>query len=160
MANMPGVGLEIFKAGGGWRDQKWAPPRSVKLPSLRQGRMQTLPCSLGRCAGSLVFFPCSQGRGDCAFCLPNRVGRVQSSLLFGQSEGECSLPCSLGRWSARSPTLERGKPKLSALKRWIWITKKRKCENADDTKQIEDDTKQNCGMKTYGICGSPRVPIL
>ncbi|KRZ45455.1 hypothetical protein T4C_9161, partial [Trichinella pseudospiralis] len=22
-----------------------------------------------------------------------------------------------------------------------------------------DDTKQNCGMKTYGICGSPRVPI-
>ncbi|KRY97806.1 hypothetical protein T4B_2348, partial [Trichinella pseudospiralis] len=49
----------------------------------------------------------------------------------------------------------------------IWITKKRKCENADDTKQIaddtkqiEDDTKQNCGMKTYGICGSPRVPIL
>ncbi|KRZ35193.1 hypothetical protein T4C_2354 [Trichinella pseudospiralis] len=86
MANMPGVGLEIFKAGGGWRDQKWAPPRSVKLPSLRQGRMQTLPCSLGRCAGSLVFFPCSQGRGDCAFCLPNRVGRVQSSLLFGQVE--------------------------------------------------------------------------
>ncbi|KRY62394.1 hypothetical protein T11_4450, partial [Trichinella zimbabwensis] len=47
MANMPGVGLEIFKAGGGWRDQKWAPPRSVKLPSLRQGRVQTLPCSLG-----------------------------------------------------------------------------------------------------------------
>ncbi|KRY85793.1 hypothetical protein T4D_15140 [Trichinella pseudospiralis] len=44
--------------------------------------------------------------------------------------------------------------------------KKRKSENADDTKQIaddtkqiEDDTKQNCGMKTYGICGSPRVPI-
>ncbi|KRZ09763.1 hypothetical protein T11_17030 [Trichinella zimbabwensis] len=68
MANMPGVGLEIFKAGGGWRDQKWAPSRSVKLPSLRQGRVQTLPCSLGR-------------------------------------------------WSARSPTLERGKPRLSALKR-------------------------------------------
>ncbi|KRZ12843.1 hypothetical protein T11_10270 [Trichinella zimbabwensis] len=52
--------------------------------------------------------------------------------------------------------------------------KKRKSENADDTKQIEDDTKQieddtkqiaddtkqNCGMKTYGICGSPWVPIL
>ncbi|KRY63248.1 hypothetical protein T4D_3284 [Trichinella pseudospiralis] len=34
-----------------------------------------------------------------------------------QSEGECNLPCSLGRWSARFPTLERGKPKLSALKR-------------------------------------------
>ncbi|KRZ20110.1 hypothetical protein T4B_8707 [Trichinella pseudospiralis] len=31
---------------------------------------------------------------------------------------------------------------------------------ADDTKQIADDTKQMCGMKTYGICGSPRVPIL
>ncbi|KRX86758.1 hypothetical protein T4E_11195 [Trichinella pseudospiralis] len=49
----------------------------------------------------------------------------------------------------------------------IWTMKKRKSENADDTKQIadntkqiEDDTKQNCGMKTYGICGSPRVPIL
>ncbi|KRY96745.1 hypothetical protein T4C_9587 [Trichinella pseudospiralis] len=38
--------------------------------------------------------------------------------------------------------------------------KKRKSENADDTKQIADDTKQNCGMKTYGICGSQRVPIL
>ncbi|KRX33040.1 hypothetical protein T09_1843, partial [Trichinella sp. T9] len=38
MANMPGVGLEIFKAGGGWRDQKRAPSWSVKLPSLRQGR--------------------------------------------------------------------------------------------------------------------------
>ncbi|KRZ00296.1 hypothetical protein T4B_1188 [Trichinella pseudospiralis] len=48
MANMPGVGLEIFKAGGEWRDQKWAPPWSVKLPSLRRGRMQTLPYSLGR----------------------------------------------------------------------------------------------------------------
>ncbi|KRY96936.1 hypothetical protein T4B_5836, partial [Trichinella pseudospiralis] len=35
----------------------------------------------------------------------------------------------------------------------IWIRKKRKSENADDT-------KQNSGMKTYGICGSPRVPIL
>ncbi|KRY72425.1 hypothetical protein T4D_7431 [Trichinella pseudospiralis] len=32
-------------------------------------------------------------------------------------EGECNLPCSLGRWSARFPTLEQGKPKLSALKR-------------------------------------------
>ncbi|KRZ93168.1 hypothetical protein T08_3317 [Trichinella sp. T8] len=68
MANMPGVGLEIFNAGGGWRDQKWAPSWSVKLPSLRQGRVQTLPCSLGR-------------------------------------------------QSARSSSLERGKPRLSALKR-------------------------------------------
>ncbi|KRZ35150.1 hypothetical protein T4C_13948 [Trichinella pseudospiralis] len=42
-------------------------------------------------------------------------------LLAQQSEGECSLPCSLGRWSARSPTLERGKPKLSALKRWFLV---------------------------------------
>ncbi|KRY94751.1 hypothetical protein T4C_7281, partial [Trichinella pseudospiralis] len=38
------------------------------------------------------------------------------ALLAQQSEGECNLPCSLGRWSARFPTLERGKPKLSALK--------------------------------------------
>ncbi|KRY62330.1 hypothetical protein T4A_10525 [Trichinella pseudospiralis] len=30
-----------------------------------------------------------------------------------------TLPCSLGRWSARFPTLERGKPRLSALKRWV-----------------------------------------
>ncbi|KRY90415.1 hypothetical protein T4D_485 [Trichinella pseudospiralis] len=52
-------------------------------------------------------------------------------------------------------------------KQEIWTMKKRKSENADDTKQIaddtkqiEDDTKQNCGMKTYGICGSPWVPIL
>ncbi|KRY63844.1 hypothetical protein T4D_6342 [Trichinella pseudospiralis] len=48
MANMPRVGLEIFKAGGGWRDQKWAPSWSVKLPSLRQGRMQTLPLLFGQ----------------------------------------------------------------------------------------------------------------
>ncbi|KRZ67056.1 hypothetical protein T10_8817 [Trichinella papuae] len=33
-----GVGLEIFNAGGGWRDQKVAPPRSAALPSLRQGK--------------------------------------------------------------------------------------------------------------------------
>ncbi|KRY96503.1 hypothetical protein T4C_7047 [Trichinella pseudospiralis] len=26
--------------------------------------------------GSLVLFPCSQGRGDCAFRLPNRVERT------------------------------------------------------------------------------------
>ncbi|KRX61411.1 hypothetical protein T09_1279 [Trichinella sp. T9] len=73
MANMPGVGLEIFNAGGGWRDQKWAPSWSVKLPSLRQGRVQTLPCSLGR-------------------------------------------------QSARSPSLERGKPRLSALKRRVRLS--------------------------------------
>ncbi|KRZ62524.1 hypothetical protein T02_14607 [Trichinella nativa] len=70
MANMSEMGLEIFNAGGGWRDQKWAPSWSVKLPSLRQGRVQTLPCSLGR-------------------------------------------------QSARSSSLERGKPRLSALKRRI-----------------------------------------
>ncbi|KRX99655.1 hypothetical protein T4E_5179 [Trichinella pseudospiralis] len=48
MANMPGVGLEIFKAGGDWRDQKWAPSWSVKLPSLGQGRVQTLPLLFGQ----------------------------------------------------------------------------------------------------------------
>ncbi|KRX52030.1 hypothetical protein T09_4588 [Trichinella sp. T9] len=73
MANMPEMGLEIFNAGGGWRDQKWAPSWSVKLPSLRQGRVQTLPCSLGR-------------------------------------------------QSARSSSLERGKPRLSALKRRFSVT--------------------------------------
>ncbi|KRY86882.1 hypothetical protein T4D_9570, partial [Trichinella pseudospiralis] len=49
------------------------------------------------------------------------------------------------------------KPSLSSFKAF---TNYRSPENADDTKQIEDDTKQNCAMKTYGICGSPRVPIL
>ncbi|KRZ84829.1 hypothetical protein T08_16347 [Trichinella sp. T8] len=99
MANMPGVGLEIYNAGGGWRDQKWAPSWSVKLPSLRQGRVQTLPCSLGRqsarssslergkprlsalkrrMCGEFSAFPRSKGRGDCAFCLPNRVGEILS----------------------------------------------------------------------------------
>ncbi|KRX25148.1 hypothetical protein T07_9369 [Trichinella nelsoni] len=73
MANMPEMGLEIFNAGGGWRDQKWAPSWSVKLPSLRQGRVQTLPCSLGR-------------------------------------------------QSARSSSLERGKPRLSALKRRMTLS--------------------------------------
>ncbi|KRY23610.1 hypothetical protein T12_1113 [Trichinella patagoniensis] len=71
MANMLGLGLEIFDAGGGWRDQKWAP--SWKLPSLRQGRVQTLLCSLGK-------------------------------------------------QSARSSSLERGKPRLSALKRRYTLT--------------------------------------
>ncbi|KRZ64510.1 hypothetical protein T10_2483, partial [Trichinella papuae] len=73
MANMPGVGLEIFKAGGDWRDQKWAPSWSVTLPPL--------------------------------------------------DKGECKLfPCSLGRPSARSLTLERGKHRLSALKRWVRLS--------------------------------------
>ncbi|KRZ40128.1 hypothetical protein T4C_2243 [Trichinella pseudospiralis] len=72
MANMPGVGLEIFKAGGGWRDQKWAPPRSVE---------RTLP---DPGAGKTYAFHAEEGRGDCAFCLPNRVR-------------ECNFPCSLGR---------------------------------------------------------------
>ncbi|KRY62998.1 hypothetical protein T4A_11998 [Trichinella pseudospiralis] len=82
MANMPRVGLEIFKAGGGWRDQKWAPPRSVKLPSLRQGRVQTLPCSLGRWSAR---FPTLER------------GKPKLSALKRWSEGECNLPCSLGR---------------------------------------------------------------
>ncbi|KRX47025.1 hypothetical protein T09_4506 [Trichinella sp. T9] len=57
MANMPEMGLEIFNAGDGWRDHKWAPSWSVKLPSLRQGRVQTLPCSLSKqsaCSSSLA----------------------------------------------------------------------------------------------------------
>ncbi|KRY62038.1 hypothetical protein T4D_14146 [Trichinella pseudospiralis] len=53
--------------------------------------MQTLPCSLGRWIAR--FLTLERGkprlsalkrRGDCAFCLPNRVR-------------ECNLPCSLGR---------------------------------------------------------------
>ncbi|KRY98525.1 hypothetical protein T4C_7230, partial [Trichinella pseudospiralis] len=56
----------------------------------------------------------------CFTCLrcAGREGRL-CALLAQQSEGECNLPCSLGRWSARFPTLERGKPRLSALKRWV-----------------------------------------
>ncbi|KRX25158.1 hypothetical protein T07_5332 [Trichinella nelsoni] len=149
MANMPGVGLEIFNAGGGWGDQKWAPSWSVKLPSLRQGRVQTLPCSLGRQSArspslergkprlsalkrriksginefcemanmpgvGLEIFNAGGGWGDQKWApswsvkLPSlRQGRVQT------------LPCSLGRQSARSPSLEQGKPRLSALKRRI-----------------------------------------
>ncbi|KRY99970.1 hypothetical protein T4B_6177 [Trichinella pseudospiralis] len=52
-----------------------------------------------------------------AFSLLPGEGRLCVSPAQ-QSEGECNLPCSLGRWSARFPTLERGKPRLSALKRW------------------------------------------
>ncbi|KRY84605.1 hypothetical protein T4D_8197 [Trichinella pseudospiralis] len=37
--------------------------------------------------------------------------------------------------------------------------KNTKSENADDTKQIADGTKQN-KKRTRGICGSPWVPIL
>ncbi|KRY63317.1 hypothetical protein T4D_7562 [Trichinella pseudospiralis] len=33
-----------------------------------------------------------------------------------------TLPCSLGRWIARFLTLERGKPRLSALKRWMRLS--------------------------------------
>ncbi|KRY62064.1 hypothetical protein T4A_1840 [Trichinella pseudospiralis] len=51
-----------------------------------------------------------------AFSLLPGEGRLCVSPAQ-QSEGECNLPCSLGRWSARFPTLERGKPRLSALKR-------------------------------------------
>ncbi|KRY18607.1 hypothetical protein T01_9953, partial [Trichinella spiralis] len=60
--------LKYLKQVENGETKKWAPSWSVKLPSLRQGRVQTLPCSLGR-------------------------------------------------QSARSPSLERGKPRLSALKR-------------------------------------------
>ncbi|KRY69401.1 hypothetical protein T4A_10191 [Trichinella pseudospiralis] len=131
MANMPGVGLEIFKAGGGWRDQKWAPPRSAfraeevgetqlfHLPQMcgefsvfplfpgegrlcvllaqQSGGECNLPCSLGRCVGSLVFFPCSQARGDCAFCLPNRVRESAIFLALWAGEAHASRP-----WSGES----------------------------------------------------------
>ncbi|KRY63236.1 hypothetical protein T4D_8663, partial [Trichinella pseudospiralis] len=38
MANMPGVGLEIFKAGGDWRDQKMGPilEREAPFPWTRE----------------------------------------------------------------------------------------------------------------------------
>ncbi|KRY95587.1 hypothetical protein T4B_3716, partial [Trichinella pseudospiralis] len=35
--------------------------------------------------GEFSVFPCSQGRGDCAFCLSNRVGEI---LHFSLSSGE------------------------------------------------------------------------
>ncbi|KRZ12593.1 hypothetical protein T11_4306, partial [Trichinella zimbabwensis] len=82
MANMPGVGLEIFKAGGGWRDQKWAPPRSVKLPSLRQGRVQTsLALWAGgahaprRWSGESLFFLRGRGGEGCFTLSPKVQGR-------------------------------------------------------------------------------------
>ncbi|KRZ06278.1 hypothetical protein T11_2162 [Trichinella zimbabwensis] len=48
MANMPGVGLEIFKAGGGWRDQNG--PHLVACSSLPldKGEVELFPCSLDR----------------------------------------------------------------------------------------------------------------
>ncbi|KRY95803.1 hypothetical protein T4B_9440, partial [Trichinella pseudospiralis] len=50
---------------------------------------------------------------------PLLTGEGRLCVLLAQQSGkECNLPCSLGRWSARFPTLERGKPRLSALKRW------------------------------------------
>ncbi|KRY99528.1 hypothetical protein T4C_12212, partial [Trichinella pseudospiralis] len=74
-----------------------------KLSALKRWVRLSFACL--RCAGSLVFSHAPRGR----LCV----------LLAQQSEGECSLPCSLGRWSARFPTLERGKPRLFALKRWV-----------------------------------------
>ncbi|KRY67241.1 hypothetical protein T4D_2196 [Trichinella pseudospiralis] len=59
--------------------------------------MQTLPCSLGRCAGSLVLFPCLQGRGDCAFRLPNRVR--ESAIFLALWAGEAHAP---RPWSGES----------------------------------------------------------
>ncbi|KRY99330.1 hypothetical protein T4B_6779 [Trichinella pseudospiralis] len=100
MANMPGVGLEIFKAGGDWRDQKWAPSWSVKLPSLGQGRVQALPLLFGQVertlpdpgAGKAQTFRAEEGRGRlCVF--PAR-----------QSGGEFAyLPCHIGRGDSRFP---------------------------------------------------------
>ncbi|KRZ34040.1 hypothetical protein T4C_7497, partial [Trichinella pseudospiralis] len=155
MANMPGVVLEIFKASGGWRDQKWAPPRSVKLPSLRQGRMQTLPCSLGRWSARFPTLEREKPRLSAlkrwmcgefnAFPLLPGEGRL-CVLPAQQSEGEGNLPCSLGRWSARFPTLERGKPRLSALKRYReWRIEENK--NADGSVQKSIDGRKQIERK-------------
>ncbi|KRY94611.1 hypothetical protein T4B_9591, partial [Trichinella pseudospiralis] len=46
-----------------------------------------------------------------------KMGPSQERELPSHRQGRMqTLPCFLGRWSARFPTLERGKPKLSALK--------------------------------------------
>ncbi|KRY86115.1 hypothetical protein T4D_333 [Trichinella pseudospiralis] len=54
MADKPGVGLEIFKAGGDWRDQKWASPWSVALFSFGQGGMQAHPLLCGQAERRLL----------------------------------------------------------------------------------------------------------
>ncbi|KRX34604.1 hypothetical protein T05_7475 [Trichinella murrelli] len=48
MTDMPGLGLEIFKTGGGCRDQQGAPSWSTKLLFLRQGRVRALPMLFGQ----------------------------------------------------------------------------------------------------------------
>ncbi|KRY63193.1 hypothetical protein T4D_7136, partial [Trichinella pseudospiralis] len=82
--------------------------------------MQTLPCSLGRWSARFPTLERGKPRLSAlksVFPLLPGEGRLCVSPAQ-QSEGECNLSCSLGRWSARFPTLERGKPRLSALKRW------------------------------------------
>ncbi|KRZ04003.1 hypothetical protein T4B_10827 [Trichinella pseudospiralis] len=54
MADKPGVRLEIFKAGGDWRDQKWASPWSVALFSFGQGGMQAHPLLCGQAERGLL----------------------------------------------------------------------------------------------------------
>ncbi|KRY02017.1 hypothetical protein T4E_7389 [Trichinella pseudospiralis] len=115
MANMPGVGLEIFKAGGDWRDQKWAPSWSVKLPSLGQGRVQTLPLLFGQVertlpdpgAGKAQTFRAEEVGETWLFHLPRMCGelvffpRLQGERRFALSVKKChakldhSLPRSL-----------------------------------------------------------------
>ncbi|KRY68414.1 hypothetical protein T4D_13124 [Trichinella pseudospiralis] len=55
------------------------------LPDPGAGKAQTFRAEevgetwlfhLPRMCRELMFFPCSQGKGDCAFCLPNRVERT------------------------------------------------------------------------------------
>ncbi|KRY89644.1 hypothetical protein T4D_5029 [Trichinella pseudospiralis] len=92
MANMPGVGLEIFKAGGDWRDQKWAPSWSVKLPSLGQGRVQTLPLLFGQVertlpdpgAGKAQTFRAEEVGETWLFHLPQMCGEL---VFFPRSKG-------------------------------------------------------------------------
>ncbi|KRY63010.1 hypothetical protein T4A_9388 [Trichinella pseudospiralis] len=92
MANMPGVGLEIFKAGGDWRDQKRAPSWSVKLPSLGQGRVQTLPLLFGQVertlpdpgAGKAQTFRAEEVGETWLFHLPRMCGEL---VFFPRLQG-------------------------------------------------------------------------
>ncbi|KRY31630.1 hypothetical protein T01_4868 [Trichinella spiralis] len=69
------------------------------------------------------------------FCEMANMPRVGLEYLMQVEDGETengphpgaqgrvqTLPCSLGRQSARSPSLERGKPRLSALKRRVRLS--------------------------------------
>ncbi|KRY96578.1 hypothetical protein T4C_11639 [Trichinella pseudospiralis] len=79
---------------------------SARFPTLEQGKPRLsalkwwvrLRCfTYLRCAGSLVLFPCSQGRGDCAFCLLNRVRESAIFLALWAGGAHASRP-----WSGES----------------------------------------------------------